>query len=111
MKKFNFSGCVLGALLLVSTTMSGQWTDVSTAGIEGTCNVTRVFADGNDLYAFVTNGGLYKSTDGGSGWTLFNEGLPAGIEIRGVASSGASVYVAANKNGIYGSSKTSAGVS
>lgn len=109
MKKFNFSGCVLGALLLVSTTMSGQWTDVSTAGIEGTCNVTRVFADGNDLYAFVTNGGLYKSTDGGSGWTLFNEGLPAGIEIRGVASSGASVYVAANKNGIYGSSKTSAG--
>ncbi len=89
----------------------GQWTNIPTTGIESTCNVTRVFADGNDLYAYVTNGGLYKSTDGGENWALFNIGLPAGVEIRAVASVGTKIYVAANKNGIYGSEKAAANFS
>lgn len=108
MKRFNFFETLLVALLLVSATVQAQWTSVSTTGIEGTCNVTRVFADGNDLYAYVSNSGLYKSTDGGENWALFNTGLPAGVEIRAIAVSGTKVYAAANKNGIYGSEKATA---
>lgn len=108
MKKNNTFMFMLGVLLLASTSVMGQWTSVSTTGIENTCNATRVFADGNEVYAYVAGGGLYKSVNGGESWTLFNTGLPAGVEIRGFAVSGTKVYVAANKNGIYGSEKAAA---
>lgn len=108
MRKINFFQLLLVVMLFVSATAHGQWTSVPTAGIDGTCNVSRVFADGNDLYAYVSNGGLYKSTDGGENWVLFNDGLPAGVEIRAIAASGSKVYAAANKNGIYESEKTTA---
>jgi hypothetical protein len=108
MKKINFFRLFLFVLLFSSAAVNGQWINVSTAGIESTCNVNRVFADGNDLYAYVINSGLYKSTDGGDNWAFFNTGLPASVEIRAIATNDTKIYVAANKNGIYSSEKASA---
>lgn len=108
MRKINFFQLLFVVMLLVSTAAHAQWTSVPTTGIDGTCNVTRVFADGNDLYAYVSNSGLYKSTDGGESWALFNTGLPANVEIRAISVNETKVYAAANKNGIYESEKATA---
>ncbi|NDP22045.1 MAG: T9SS type A sorting domain-containing protein [Paludibacter sp.] len=117
MKKFNIF-LVIFILLNISTitSLKAQWTSIPTTGIENTCNVGKVFADGVDLYAFVNNGGVYKSIDSGATWALFNTGLPTSgtpaaptaIYAFCVSSDGQKIFAAVNKDGIYVSDKTTA---
>lgn len=109
MKKINTFQMMLVVFMLISTMAMGQWTNVPTTGIENTCNVTRVFADGTDLYAYVSGSGMYKSTDNGDTWSIFNLNLPAGVAITAFTATPTKIYVAADKNGIYGSDKATAG--
>ena len=95
-------------LLVLSISINAQWTNVSTNGIDSTCNVTKVFADGSDMYAYISGSGVYKSIDGGNNWNLFNTGLPASIAITAITSDNSKIYVAATLNGIYSSAKSSA---
>lgn len=109
MKKINpFLSLFLLLIIASITTVQAQWTTVSTNGIENTCNVSKVFADGTDLYAYVSGGGVYKSSDGGDSWSAFNSGLPTGIAIVGFTATATKIYVAADKNGIYSSDKATA---
>lgn len=110
MKKINPFLSLFFMLIIASiTTVQAQWTTVSTNGIENICNVSKVFSDGTDLYAYVSGGGVYKSSDGGDSWSAFNFGLPTGIAIVGFTATATKIYVAADKNGIYSSDKATAG--
>ncbi|NDP22044.1 MAG: hypothetical protein GZ091_13315, partial [Paludibacter sp.] len=110
MKKINIFLAVFIMLnISMITSLKAQWTNVPTTGIEGTCNVSKLFADGTDMYAYVKNGDVYKSTDNGDTWSIFNTGLPANVAIVAFTATPTKIYVAADKNGIYESDKATAG--
>ncbi len=64
------------------------------------------------LYAG-TNGGVYKSADGGSSWTTVNSGVPLGTIAQALAidpSTPATLYAGTSDGGVFKSTNTEKGV-
>ena len=106
----------LGLLLLtiVSTThVYGQWNQVDMTGIPNGFADVRAVAVG-DGKVFISGtypsasakdpAGVYMSSDGGTSWSRFNTGLPAGVNVNYLLVDGTTIYAAATKNGVYFSS-------
>lgn len=53
-----------------------SWTTVNT-GLSST-NVIGMLQVGNDLFAIIIGGGVFKSTDGSSSWSASNDGIDPG---------------------------------
>jgi hypothetical protein len=62
--------------------------------------VTRIVKAGADLYCISLFAGVYKSTNGGSNWTLINNGIALGASMRDIVVCGNKILLATT-SGVY----------
>jgi photosystem II stability/assembly factor-like uncharacterized protein len=83
-------------LFMITAPVSAQWSQAN--GPEGGA-ISDVLLDGSDLYAVTTNGGVYKSGDGGSNWSLVGADI-VGDDANTIIKSGSTI-IAGSDQGAY----------
>lgn len=83
---------------LISQNIFSQW--IQTGGPNGGYT-NEIVKSGSFLVLNAGNGGIYRSIDNGSSWTLSNAGLPCNLSVQGLVEHNGVLYVSISRSGIY----------
>lgn len=84
------------------------WTNVNSNIPVGSGNVNVLFADGTDLYAGTSNGGICKTSNAAATWTTVNTGVSTFQSIISFAKNGSDIYAGTLGGIIYKTSNAGA---
>ena len=89
---------LLFSILCFGGTAHSQWTQTN-GPYGGTVNCFAV--SGTNLFAGISGGGVFLSTNNGTSWTAVNTGLPANTSVNSFAVSGTNLFAGTLGDGVW----------